>query len=343
MNIDDFDYNLPQNLIADRRLLNRDESRLLLVSHDGFLKDEHFYNLSDYVKDDSLIIFNNSKVIKAYLSLFKGSEKIGINLNKPITNTIWSGFAKPAKKLQIGDSFEFGDHKIIVKNKYDLGLVEFEFDLSGSVTIYDFLDMFGSTPIPPYIRGGVADDEDEEDYQTIFSSQPGSVAAPTAGIHFSDHVFVQLQKKGVDFCFVTLHVGAGTYLPVKDSIENHVMHSEFGEISEEAANKINEAKKSGRNIIAVGTTSLRTIEHSALNDGIVHPGQFETDLFIKGGFAFKIADQLITNFHMPKSTLMVLVSSFAGYENIISAYNHGIKNNYRFLSYGDAMFLSRKR
>ncbi|NDB84038.1 MAG: tRNA preQ1(34) S-adenosylmethionine ribosyltransferase-isomerase QueA [Alphaproteobacteria bacterium] len=253
---------------------------------------------------------------------------------------MWTGFAKPARKLEIDDVFEFGDHKITVKEKYEGGAVDLEFSLADNLCVEDFLEIYGYTPLPPYIKGGIADTHDDEDYQTIYSKVPGSVAAPTAGMHFSDNVFVNLQKKGVEFAFVTLHVGAGTYIPIKESIATHKMHSEFGEISEEVADKINQAKKLGKTIVSVGTTSLRTLEYAAREDGIIRPGKFETDIFIKPGFEFKVVDKLITNLHLPRSTLMLLVSAFAGYENIKKSYSHCIEKKYRFLSYGDSMLLS---
>ncbi|MDX1917466.1 MAG: tRNA preQ1(34) S-adenosylmethionine ribosyltransferase-isomerase QueA, partial [Rickettsiaceae bacterium] len=312
------------------------------VEPNGNLTDSRFYKLHEYIDSDSLIIFNDSQVIKAFITLYKNDKEIGINLNKPLTERIWSGFAKPARKLEIGDAFEFGDHKIIIKQKNEDGSIDLEFDLAGQISVYDFLEIYGATPLPPYIRDGKADFSDQDSYQTIYSKIPGSVAAPTAGIHFSDNVFVNLQKKGVDFSFVTLHVGAGTYLPIKDSIESHKMHSEFGEISDESADKIKEAKKLGKKIIAVGTSTLRILESSAMEGGFIKPGKCETDIFIKPGFEFKVVDRLITNFHLPRSTLMLLVSAFAGYDNIRKAYNHSIKNRYRFLSYGDSMLLTKK-
>jgi S-adenosylmethionine:tRNA ribosyltransferase-isomerase len=342
MRIKDFDYDLPEELIAQHALDNRDEARLLVLENINKIIDSYFYNLHEFLDEGDLLVLNDSKVIKAHLTLIKDKSEISINLNKNITNRIWTGFAKPAKKLSVGDSFGFGNSKIIVKDKGEDGLIYFEFDLEEPLTIHDFLDVYGSIPLPPYIKDGVADPEDEDHYQTIYSKNEGSVAAPTAGLHFSDNVFVNLKKKNIDCCFVTLHVGAGTYLPVKEEIDKHVMHSEYAHITEDTANLINNAKKEGRKIVAVGTTSTRTLEHSAKNDGIVHSGSFETDLFIKPGFEFKIVDKLITNFHLPKSTLMLLVSAFAGYDEIIKAYSHAKEKKYRFLSYGDAMLLRRK-
>jgi len=342
MKAKDFDYELPEELIAQYPLESRDESKLLVLGSNGKITDSVFYNLADFLEEGDLLVMNNSKVIKAFLVLDKDGKEISVNLNKQLTKTIWTGFAKPAKKLVIGDSFDFDGSQIIIKDKYEDGTIEFEFDLKKPLTVFDFLEIYGHIPLPPYIRDGIADSEDEDTYQTIYSETEGSVAAPTAGLHFTDNVFVQLHKKNIEQCFVTLHVGAGTFLPMKtDNIEEHKMHSEYSEISVEAAEQINKAKKEGRRIIAVGTTSVRTLEASALEDGLVHAGNFETDIFIKPGFEFKIVDKMITNFHLPKSTLLLLVSAFAGYDNILKSYEHAKQNKYRFLSYGDAMLLSR--
>ena len=343
MKLKDYDYNLPEELIAQYRKDNRDESRLLVLDSHGGMIDSNFYNLPEFLNSGDLVVLNNSKVIKARIRLTKKDSAININLDKPLTDNIWSAFAKPAKKLDAGDSFDFDGNNIIVKEKHENGQIELEFALKSGINVFDFLEVYGTTPIPPYIRKGEAEGIDDDTYQTIFSEEKGSVAAPTAGLHFTDDIFVQLNKKNIDFCFVTLHVGAGTFLPVKtENIDDHVMHSEYGFIPEETADKINKAKKEGRNIIAVGTTAARTLEHSASsNGGKVMPESFETNLYIKPGFDFKIVDRLITNFHQPKSTLMMLVSAFAGYENIIKAYHHAIEKNYRFLSYGDAMLISK--
>ncbi len=343
MKLQDFDYNLPKELIAQYPAETRDEAKLLVKLGESEIINSHFYDLTNFLKEGDLLVFNDSKVVKACLTLNKESNSIHINLNKPLTKTIWQGFAKPAKKLNVGDNFEFDGSNIIIKDKYEDGMIEFEFDLKSPLTVFDFLAIYGSMPIPPYIRDGIADYEDEDDYQTIFCNQEGSVAAPTAGLHFSDHIFVELNKKNIDYCFVTLHVGAGTFLPVKsENIEEHKMHSEYAEISEETAEKINLAKKEGRRVIAVGTTALKTLEACAINqDGIITNSQFETDLFIKTGFEFKIIDGLITNFHLPKSTLLMLVSAFAGHKKTMKIYDYAVKNKYRFFSYGDGMLITK--
>ncbi len=344
MKLQDFDYILPSELIAQYPLESRDDCKLLVLNDNGEITDSHFYDLHNYLQEGDLLVLNDSKVVKAALNLNKNGKDIYVILNKQLTSTIWTGFAKPGKKLDIGDNFDFDGNQIIIKNKFEDGTVEFEFDLKTGFTIFDFLNIYGSVPLPPYIREGIADSFDEDTYQTIFAENQGSVAAPTAGLHFTDHVFVQLNKKNIDYCFVTLHVGAGTYMAVKsENLDEHKMHSEYAEISEEAAGKINQAKKEGRRVISVGTTSARALETSARDDGLVKAGAFETDIFIKPGFNFKIIDGLITNFHIPKSTLLMLVSSFIGHKNIMNAYAHAIANEYRFYSYGDAMLLIKRK
>jgi S-adenosylmethionine:tRNA ribosyltransferase-isomerase len=343
MKLQDFDYHLPEELIAQYRLENRDESRLLVMDTEGSLTDSIFYKLPEFLEEGDFLILNDSKVIKAQLTLLKDSKEIVVNLNKQLTSTIWSALASPARKLVAGDSFDFDGNILIIKENHGDGFVDIEFNLKKGISVIDFLDIFGAVPLPPYIRGGHAEEEDENTYQTIYSKNEGSVAAPTAGLHFTDEVFVNLKKKNIDYSFVTLHVGAGTFLAVRtEDINQHKMHSEYGSISEETAERINNAKKEGRRIITVGTTSTRTVETSALRHGHVVAGDFETDLYIRPGFEFKVADRLITNFHQPKSTLMMLVSAFAGHENIMNAYKHAVDNKYRFHSYGDAMLITKK-
>jgi len=340
MKTQDFDYKLPQELIAQHPLDSRDDSRLLVLDSTGKLVDSNFYDIHNFLLPGDLLVLNDSKVVKASLNLNKAGKNIYVILNKQLTNTIWTGFAKPGKKLYIGDNFDFDGNQVIIKNKFEDGTVEFEFELKTGFTVFDFLDIYGSVPLPPYIRKGVADSLDEDTYQSIFAENLGSVAAPTAGLHFTDHVFVQLNKKNIDYCFITLHVGAGTYMPVKsENIDEHRMHSEYVEISSIAAEKINNAKREGRRVISVGTTSTRALEASAIENGMVKASKFETDIFIKPGFDFKVIDGLITNFHIPKSTLLMLVSSFIGHKNIMNIYSHAIANKYRFYSYGDAMLV----
>lgn len=344
MKLSDFDYNLPEELIAQYPAEFRDESKLLIMEKDGSLIDSQFYNITDYLNEGDLLVMNNSRVIRAQLSLVKNDKEVSVNLNREIEKNKWSAFAKPAKKLNEGDIFQFGEYNLKITEKREDGEIVIEFILNDKISVFDFLEIFGSIPLPPYIRDGIADFDDDDRYQTIFSKYEGSVAAPTAGLHFSDEVFVNMQKKNIDYCFVTLHVGAGTFLPVKtENIDEHKMHSEYAIIDENTANLINKAKEDGRRIIAVGTTSMRTLESFAKsnleNNGKLKSGSIETQLFIKPGFDFKICDGLITNFHLPKSTLLMLISAFSGYENVKKAYQHAIENKYRFFSYGDAMFI----
>lgn len=343
MKLSDFDYLLPKELIAQYPAEERDDSRLLVAGKDNVYIDANFHQLADYLMPGDLLVFNDSKVIKACLTLEKDGKAINVNLNKQILGTNeWSAFVKPAKKLDIGDEFEFGNSKVIISNKLDDGEVIIKFDLESRLGIFDFLEIFGEMPLPPYIRDGQAEIDDEERYQTIYCKNEGSVAAPTAGLHFTDHVFIELQKKGVNYCFVTLNVGGGTFLPVKtENIEEHKMHSEYASISSENAEIINQAILEGRRIIAVGTTSLRTLEAAASNGGIKQT-DFETDIFIKPGYEFKVVNGLITNFHLPKSTLIMLICAFGGYKEMMNLYQYAINNKYKFFSYGDAMLVFNK-
>ena len=343
MKLSDFDFSLPPELIAQTPAGVRDYSNLLIVNS----KDQHvktkFHKILDYLKAGDVMVFNNSKVIKAKLLLDKGGRKIDFYLNKKISNNCWRGFARPAKKLKVGDEFEFGPHKIIISEKLEMGETEVEFVLK-DLSVFEFLDEFGKIPLPPYIKRTLSKSEDGERYQTVYNDQPGSVAAPTAGLHFTNELIEQIKKKDVKVVYVCLHVGAGTFLPVKtEDIENHKMHSEFCTIPEETAYVINEARVNGKRIIAVGTTTLRTLEScsSKSSDGSLTPCEFETDIFIKPGFKFKIVDMLLTNFHLPKTTLFILVCAFAGYETMLAAYHYAIAEKMRFFSFGDAMLLTQ--
>ncbi len=347
MKLSDFDFDLPQELIAQNPPEQRGDSRLLVVLPEGEYTASHFAHISHFLREGDLLVFNDSKVIKAKLSLHKNTSIIELNLNRPITDNIWHGFTKPYKKLEEGDEFTFGDHIVVITKKLGMGEVEVEFKLAGGACdledIYNFLDIYGELPLPPYIKRDAPDSVDEERYQTIYSNALGSVAAPTAGLHFTDAILFDLHKKNIEMAFVTLHVGAGTFLPVKtEDIKDHKMHYESYFIEQEEADKINKAKAEGRRVIAVGTTSLRVLESAALK-GKLRQDQGDTNLFIVPGFDFKIVDALITNFHLPKSTLLMLISAFAGYDKIKAAYQFAINNKFRFFSYGDAMFLERDK
>lgn len=340
MKLSDFDFNLPGDLIAQSPADKRDHSKLLVPDRAGN-KIVNFYNLPNYLQKGDLLVFNDSRVINAKLTLQDEKRKINVNLNKPCGTNRWLGFAKPAKKLKEGDGFYFDNHKIIITKKLEAGEIEIEFQ-TDNLSVFDFLDQYGQIPLPQYIKRTSENSEDLERYQTIYSREKGSVAAATAGLHFSKELLNEIDAKGVEAAFVTLHVGAGTFLPVKtENLHEHKMHSEWCEISKESANKINEAKKTGRRVIIVGTTAMRTIESFAQN-GVVRSGIMETSIFITPGYKFQIADMLITNFHLPKSTLFMLVCAFSGYKEMQELYKYAINNEMRFFSYGDAMLLNKK-
>lgn len=339
--LSDFDFILPQELIAQKPAIKRDESKLLLPSEKGN-KIVKFNQIIDQFIPGDLLVFNDSRVINAQLTLKKDSREINVNLNKPVSENIWLGFAKPGKKLKIGDEFEFDTHKIRINNKLESGDVEFEFILNG-IEIFDFLDIYGQVPLPQYIKRNNKSSDDIERYQTVYSKEKGSVAAATAGLHFTKELLERIRQKGVETAFVTLHVGAGTFLPVKTKdISKHKMHSEWCQISQEVADKINSAKQEKRRVIVVGTTAMRTIE-SCVSDGVVIPKIMETSIFITPGYRFHIADMLLTNFHLPKSTLFMLVCAFAGFTEMHSLYKFAVNKRMRFFSYGDAMLLNKKR
>lgn len=340
MKLSDFDFELPKELIAQQPSLKRDHSDLLIIKPSNKISKTKFYNIINFLQAGDVMVFNDSKVIKAKLTLIKDANKIEINLHKKINPFCWRAFARPAKKLKENDEFNFDSHKIIITKKLAMGEIELEFKLD-NISVFEFLDKYGEIPLPPYIKREKVESTDEERYQTIYNNQAGSIAAPTAGLHFTKELLTKIKEKGVHIVYVTLHVGAGTFLPIKtEDINDHTMHSEFYQINETTANIINLAKKEGRRIIAVGTTSIRTLESAAYEGGI-KSGEFETSIFIKPEYNFQIADLLITNFHLPKTTLFMLVCAFAGHEEMINTYNYAIKEKMRFFSYGDAMLLSR--
>lgn len=338
MKLSDFDFDLPLDLIAQKPTDQRDHSKLLVVHQEQDLVATNFYNIIDYLQSGDVLVFNNSRVIKAKLILHKDGRKIDFYLHKRVSDNCWRGFAKPSKKLVEKDEFAFGNHKIIISKKLAMGETEVLFELD-NISVFEFLDIYGQMPLPPYIKRSDADLIDESRYQTVYGSSLGSVAAPTAGLHFTEELLHKIKQKGVKMVHVTLHVGAGTFLPVKtEDINEHKMHSEYYNIDQQTANIINDAKKTGRRIIAVGTTSVRALESSAKNQMVV-AGEFETTIFIKPSFKFQIIDLLITNFHLPRSTLFILVCAFAGHWNMLNAYKYAINQRMRFFSYGDAMLL----
>lgn len=343
MHINDFDYTLPEELIAQHPTDKRDCSRLLVIDKaSGTVEHKRFFNILEYLKPGDCLVMNNSKVIPA--RLFGIKEKTGAKVEflliKRIKGDIWQTMVKPGKKLHPGDVVSFSN-----KVKLKAEILEYGDDGTRIVCFHydgvflELLEEVGKIPLPPYINRE-SDDEDKDRYQTVYCKDQGSVAAPTAGLHFTKELIEEAIKKGVKIAYVTLHVGIGTFRPVKcDIIEEHKMHFEEYEIDKENAEIINSTKRAGGRIISVGTTSTRTIESSALEDGTVAAGQGNTDIFIYPGYQFKVVDQLITNFHLPKSTLLMLVSALYNREAMLKIYEEAVEQEYRFFSYGDAMLI----
>jgi len=353
MRLDEFDFNLPEELIALRPAKPRRASRLMVADRagEGALEDSSVDRLADHLRPGDILVFNDTEVIPARLSGERrrdtpdgsGVAAIEATLLKRLDERTWRTLAKPGKRLRIGDRVTFGDSlSAEVASKGEGGAVDLRFDLAGADLDAAILNT-GAMPLPPYIATRRApDDQDREDYQTIFAERPGAVAAPTASLHFDDQVMAALEARGVLSARLTLHVGGGTFLPIKsDVITDHAMHSEWGEISAEAAEAINAARAAGGRIVAAGTTSLRLLESAVDTDGRIHPFCGETDIFIKPGHVFRSADALMTNFHLPKSSLFVLVAAFMGLERMQAVYAHAIAERYRFYSYGDASLLIR--
>ena len=347
MRIDDFDYHLPEELIAQKPADKRDNSRLLVVHrNNGEIEHRHFYDIVDFLKPGDCLVLNNSKVLPARLFGIKEGTgaKIEFLLIKRIDGDIWETMVRPGKRLKPGDSVLFCDKPLLRAYIRDYGddgtrIVEFEYE----GIFMERLEEIGSMPLPPYIERP-SENEDKDRYQTVYCKEEGSVAAPTAGLHFTKELLEKAKEKGVELVYVTLHVGIGTFRPVKcENIEEHSMHFEEYEISEESAAAVNRAKREGRRIISVGTTSTRTLESAAYADqnGVwqIKSGHSSTGIFIYPGYEFKIVDSLITNFHLPKSTLLMLISALYDREKILEVYEEAIKEKYRFFSYGDAMFI----
>lgn len=342
MKLSDFDFDLPEGLIATRPARPRTSARLLLAEGDR-ISDRHVHDLLDIFRPGDRLVLNNTKVLPARLLGTRQREdavaKVEITLLEPRA-VGWRALAKPLRKLQLGEVIRFSDRlsaSVAEKTETDLTLA---FELTGD----DFdaaLAEAGVMPLPPYIAAKrAADDQDRTDYQTVFARHAGAVAAPTASLHFDEQLLQALADKGVDFTEVTLHVGAGTFLPVKvEDVTTHRMHAEWGRVTAAAAAEINATRRAGGRVIPVGTTALRLIESAAGADGVLHPWEGETDIFIYPGYRFRVTDALMTNFHLPKSTLMMLVSALMGEERIRSIYGHAIREGYRFFSYGDSSLL----
>jgi len=342
LKVDLFDFDLPRTSIAQHPASPRDRARLL-VAGDHDLNDKNVMDLTLCLKPGDICVFNDTRVIPARLRGRRGEASMEVTLHKQDAPDTWRAFARPAKKLSVNDRITFADGFCATVLAKGLGgEVTLAFNHEGA-DLMATLDTQGIMPLPPYIKrakGGQA--EDQADYQTIFADRPGAVAAPTAGLHFTEGMLESLTARGIKTARITLHVGAGTFLPVKvEDTQDHKMHAEWGEISVEAANLINAARESGGRVVAIGTTSLRLLESAASDDGTLHPFMGDTDIFITPGYRFKIVDVLMSNFHLPRSTLFMLVSAFAGFKRIRTLYDHAIKTGYRFYSYGDACLLHR--
>ena len=333
-------YDLPKELIAQDPLEDRSSSRLLLMDRrTGVFKDDHFYRIGEYLRSGDVLVVNDTKVIPARLMGEREGTGavIEVLLLKRRENDIWETLVRPGKKARPGTRILFGGGllKGEVLDVVEEGNRLIQFSYEG--IFEEVLDSLGEMPLPPYITHKLAE---RERYNTVYAKYEGSAAAPTAGLHFTESLMKDLKGQGVEIAPVTLHVGLGTFRPVKeDNILNHHMHTEWYQITEETADTVNRAKAEGRRVIAVGTTSCRTLEAAARDNGRIVPGSAETDIFIYPGYDFRIIDGLITNFHLPESTLMMLVSAFAGRDHIMNAYRHAVEERYRFFSFGDAMFL----
>ncbi|MBQ9520882.1 MAG: tRNA preQ1(34) S-adenosylmethionine ribosyltransferase-isomerase QueA [Acholeplasmatales bacterium] len=334
----DYDYYLPEELIAQTPLKERSESRLLVVDRKtNSYSDKKFSDIIDYLTPNDVLVLNDTKVIPARLIGHKEETGalIEILLLKDLGENVWETLARPQRRVKIGSIISFGDGRLKAKclKLKDGGLCEFELIYNG--ILVEILDSLGEMPLPPYIHEKL---KDKNRYQTVYAKNPGSAAAPTAGLHFTNELLEKIKAKGVELIYVTLHVGLGTFRPVEeDDLTNHKMHTEVYHISKEAADRLNEAKRLGKRIVSVGTTSTRTLE-SNYNNGFRETVE-ETSIFIYPGYKFKAVDALITNFHLPKSTLIMLVSALAGKELIFKAYEHAVEEKYRFFSFGDAMFI----
>lgn len=340
MNLHDFSYDLPQELIAQDPLEDRSSSRLMLLDKNtGAIEHKVFKDIIDYLNPGDCLVLNNTKVIPARLmGVREGTgASIEVLLLKRRENDVWEVLVKPGKKARPGDRIIFGEGKLTAEV---LDVVE---DGNRLIKFYyegvfeAVLDELGQMPLPPYITHKL---QDKNRYQTVYAKYEGSAAAPTAGLHFTEELFQKLEEKGVLVANVTLHVGLGTFRPVKvDDVSKHHMHTEFYQVTKEEADKINKAKQAGGRIVCVGTTSCRTIESAADENGVLKPGQGDTDIFIYPGYSFKMMDVLITNFHLPESTLLMLVSALAGKEQVMRVYEEAVQERYRFFSFGDAMII----
>lgn len=342
MKTDDFDYYLPENLIAQTPINKRDESKLMVLNKEtGTIEHRHFADIIDYLTPNDVLVLNDTKVMPARLIGQKEDTNghIELLLLKNTQNNIYECLCKPAKRVKIGTIVNFGDGILKAKciEAKEEGIREFEFLYDG--IFYEILDKLGEMPLPPYIHKKL---KDKNRYQTVYAKNIGSAAAPTAGLHFTQELLEKLKNKGITICYVTLHVGLGTFRPVNvEDVTTHKMHSEYYTINEETAKILNQAKKEGKNIVSVGTTTTRVLETVINQYQTFKACSGYTSIFIYPGYQFKAVDSLITNFHLPKSTLIMLVSAFCSKEIIMNAYSEAIKNNYRFFSFGDSMFIKK--
>ena len=338
MLVTDFDYDLPQELIAQHPMEPRDHSRLLVVDKKtGEIEHKHFYDLVNYLKPGDVLVFNDTRVIPARLHGTKDTgAHVAVFLLTRRDATDWEVLVRPGKKLQVGAKINFSDElscEVIEHTDFGGRVVRFKYD----GIFEEILDRLGETPLPPYITAPL---EDKERYQTVYNRERGSAAAPTAGLHFTKELLQKIKEIGCEEVFVTLHVGLGTFRPVSEAkIEDHKMHKEFYTVSQEAADAVNKAKAEGRRIIAVGTTAVRTLE-AAGADGQLHAGSSWTNIFIYPGYKFRLVDDLVTNFHLPQSTLLMLVSTLSTREIMLQTYKKAVEEKYRFFSFGDAMFIT---
>jgi len=341
MRVEEFDYDLPEELIAQTPLKQRDSSKLLVLNkNSGQMEHKNFWDILNYLENGDVLVLNDTKVLPARLIGQKEDTNavIEILLLKNKAGDIWECLCKPARRIKVGTVVNFGDGNLKAKcvKELDEGIRYFEMIYDG--IFYEILDELGTMPLPPYIHEKL---KDQSRYQTVYAKEIGSAAAPTAGLHFTKELLAKIESRGVKICYVTLHVGLGTFRPVSvDNLEDHEMHSEYYTMTQEVADTLNDTKKNGGRIISVGTTSTRVLETIASkNDGVFLESNGFTNIFIYPGYKFKGIDALITNFHLPKSTLVMLVSALAGKENIMNAYKIAIDKKYRFFSFGDAMFI----
>ncbi|QQZ11464.1 tRNA preQ1(34) S-adenosylmethionine ribosyltransferase-isomerase QueA [Heyndrickxia vini] len=341
MKVDLFDFNLPESLIAQTPLKNRSDSRLMVLNKEtGDLEHTVFKNITDYLQPGDCLVLNDTKVLPARLFGIKEDTgaKIEVLLLKQIEDDRWETLVKPAKRIKIGSEIVFGDGKLkatcIEEKEHGGRILQFQYE----GIFYEVLDALGEMPLPPYIKEQL---DDRDRYQTVYAKESGSAAAPTAGLHFTEALLEEIKNMGVHIAFITLHVGLGTFRPVSvEDVDNHSMHAEFYQVNEETAELINSVKQRGGRIISVGTTSTRTLETIAsANDGQIVSTSGWTDIFIFPGYEFKGIDGMITNFHLPKSTLIMLVSALAGREHVLHAYEEAVNQKYRFFSFGDAMLI----